>query len=302
MPVPPDATLRPLTDAPGPPGAWSAAPVRPWQSRLRRPVVLGAAVLAVLAGASAAAAGGWLQIFRTEQVAPVAFSQEDLVALPDLAAYGQVEVVDALRVREVATAEAAEAASGLDAPRPDALPAGVAGEPEFAVVEKVAGTFTFSAEESRQTVEAGGAVLPSPPAGLDGSTFRLEAGPGLAALWTEERGVPALVVARAVAPTAYSSGVPFDTARDYLLRLPGLPGDVAAQLAGFSADGTTLPLPVPTDLMRSEATVVDGVPATLLEARDQTMSAVIWVEDGVVTAVAGSVGDDEALAVARGLR
>ena len=31
------------------------------------------------------------------------------------------------------------------------------------------------------------------------------------------------------------------------------------------------------------------------------MAAVIWVEDGVVTAVAGSVTDDEVLAVARGL-
>ena len=108
-------------------------------------------------------------------------------------------------------------------------------------------------------------------------------------------------MARAVAPTAFSSGVPFVTARDYLLSLPGLPEDVASQLRSFSADGATLPVPVPDDLMTSSPTDVDGVDATLIESRDGTMAAVIWVEDGVVTAVAGSVTDDEVLAVARGL-
>ena len=63
--------------------------------------------------------------------------------------------------------------------------------------------------------------------------------------------MPALIVARAVAPTAYSSGVPFETARDYLLSLPGLPEDVASQLRGFSGDGTTLPLPVPAEELTS---------------------------------------------------
>ena len=53
--------------------------------------------------------------------------------------------------------------------------------------------------------------------------------------------------------------------------------------------------------MTSSPTEVDGVPATLLGARDGTMSAVVWVQDGVVNVVAGSLDDDEVLAVARGL-
>ena len=32
------------------------------------------------------------------------------------------------------------------------------------------------------------------------------------------------------------------------------------------------------------------------------MAAVVWVDDGVVTAVAGSLSADEVLSVARGLR
>ena len=274
---------------------------RPWRSRLRSPAVAGAGVLALLTGASAAAAGDWLQIFSAEQVAPVTITQEDLVELPDLSAYGEAEVVERVRIRDVASAASAEKVTGLEAPRVDDLPQGVTGQPAFEVVDKVSGTFTFSAEEARRSAKTQGETLPQPPAGLDDSRFRLEVGPGLAAIWSEERGLPALAVARAVAPTAYSSGVPFATARDYLLSLPGLPENVAAQLRSFSADGTTLPVPVPEDLMTSSATEVDGVDATLLEARDGTMAAVIWVEAGVVTVVAGSVTDDEVLAVARGL-
>ena len=113
---------------------------------------------------------------------------------------------------------------------------------------------------------------------------------------------PALVVATAVAPSADSSGVSFETLQDYLLSLPGLPDDLAAQLRTFTADGATLPLPVPADLVDSSSAEVDGVPATVLESRDRSMAAVVWVEDGVVTAVAGSLGADEVLEVARGLR
>jgi hypothetical protein len=153
-----------------------------------------------------------------------------------------------------------------------------------------------------RTAEDAGTSLPTPPPGLDGIRVRLDAGPGLAATWSQPSGMPVLVVGRAVAPTAYSSGVAFETMRDYLLSLPGLPEDVAAQLRTLSADGSTLPVPVPADLVRTSSTQVGGVPATVLATRDRTIAAVVWVDDGVVTAVAGALDTDEVLAVARDLR
>ena len=59
---------------------------------MRRPAVaaLGAAVL--VTGAGVAAANDWLPIFRTEQVDPVTISSTDLVQVPDLSAYGDLEV------------------------------------------------------------------------------------------------------------------------------------------------------------------------------------------------------------------
>jgi hypothetical protein len=124
----------------------------------------------------------------------------------------------------------------------------------------------------------------------------------VAEIWGQPGGVPDLLVGRAVAPSASSSGAPFETVRDYLLSLPGLPDDIAAQLRRISADETTLPLPVPTDQVTSSSAQVSGVPATVLVTRDRTLAAVVWVDDGVLTAVAGALDADEVLSVARGLR
>ncbi|GAA4419391.1 hypothetical protein GCM10023169_10010 [Georgenia halophila] len=271
------------------------------RAALRGPVAAALAVAVVLAGAGAAAAGGWLQIFRTDEVAPVTVTEADLVELPDLSAYGDVEVTHDLDVREVADAAAAEQATGLAVPQVSELPRGVSGEPTFRVGGPVSAELTFSAQQAAEAAEAAGEAAPPPPPGLDGSRFRLEAGPGLAAAWSSDHGAPGLVVARAVAPTVHSSGVPFETARDYLLSLPGLPEDVAAQLRAFEPDGSTLPLPVPADEVTTSSAQIGDVPATVLVTRDRTMAAVVWVDDGVVTAVAGALDADEVLSIARDL-
>jgi hypothetical protein len=77
---------------------------------------------------------------------------------------------------------------------------------------------------------------------------------------------------------------------------------VAAQLRRFSADGNTLPLPVLDGELESSEAEVGGAPATVLTSRDGTMAGVVWVRDGIVNAVAGSLSDEEVLTVARGLR
>jgi len=270
----------------------AAAPQRRWRERLRSPVV---------AAAGVAAAADWVQIFRTEQIAPVTITQADLLELPDLSAYGEVQVIEEAQVREVADAAAAEEATGLDVAQVSELPDGVVGEPTYQVGGQVSAVFTFSAEKAAETAAATGETLPPPPPGLDGSQFRLVAGPGVATVWPSTRGLPALVVARAVAPAAYSSGIRMETARGYLLSLPGLPEDVATQLRNLSGDGTTLPLPVPAEQVTTSSADVGGMAATVFTSRDGTMAGVVWVEDGIVTAVAGSLSDDEVLSVARGL-
>ena len=288
----------------------TAAPVRPlavapsrWRAGIRRPAVaaLGAAVL--LTGAGVAAANDWLPIFRTEQVTPVQVTSTDLVQVPDLSAYGDLEVLQEPETAQVADAAAAEEATGIAVPQIGDLPEGVTGDPSYQTAGTMSATFTFSAAKAAQAAAAEGEVLPTPPPGLDGSSLRLDAGPGVAALWSQPTGMPTLVVARVVAPKVYSSGVPFETVKSYLLSLPGLPPGLASQLRDLSenADGT-LPLPVPAELVTSSTADVGGSDATVLTSRDGLFAAVVWVEDGVMTGVAGTLSPDEVLSVARGLR
>jgi hypothetical protein len=182
------------------------------------------------------------------------------------------------------------------------LPRGISGEPSYQVGTRVVATYTFSADRiARAAAEAGG-TPPPPPPGVEGSTVRLVAGPGVMQIWSSSTGRPALAVGRAVAPTASSSGVGFETVRDHLLSLPGLPEDVARQLRAYTAGGSTLPLPVPADQVTTTSAEVGGVPATMVATRDRTLTGVVWVEDDVVTVVAGALDADEVLEVAEGLR
>ena len=146
------------------------------------------------------------------------------------------------------------------------------GDPTYQTAGVASATFTFSADKAAQAAAAAGEVLPPAPAGIDGSKLRLQAGPGVAA---------GLVAAHRRADarrrpgrraTVDSSGVPFTTVRDYLLSLPGLPDGLAdAAPATFSADGGTLPLPVPAELATTSEAVSNGATATVLTSRDRAL-------------------------------
>ncbi len=285
-----------------PAGGPAARPrARRRRALLRRPSVAALAVAVTLAGASTAAATYWLPIFSTERIEPLRITAADLVALPDLSDYGELAVSGEPQVHEVADAAAAEAETGLDVPEVTTLPRGIDGTPVYSVGAKVSATFRFSAERAERAAREAGEVLPPVPAGLDGSSVRLDAGPGVAQYWRSSTGAPALVVGRALAPTAFSSGVPFETVRDYLLSLPGLPEEIRDRLRTFAADGSTLPLPILTDEVVTTPASVDGVQATVLATRDGTLAAVVWVDDGTLTVVAGALDTGEVLAVARDL-
>jgi hypothetical protein len=271
-----------------------------FRAALRSPALAVAGAVVVLTGAGAAGASDWLQIFRTEQVTPLTLTDEDLLRLPDLSAYGHVDLSGRPGTHVVPDADAAEEATGLSVPDVAGLPEGVKGPPVFRVGDRLHANFTFSADRARRAADAVGETLPPPPAGMDGAKFRLVAGPGVAEIWSSTHGVPALLVARAVAPTGYSTGVPLQTALDYLVSLPGISDDVAAELRALG-DGSTLPLPLPAGTVTGSADV-GGERATVFTSPDGAISGVVWADDGIVTAVAGSVSVDEVLAVARGLR
>ncbi len=299
------AWARLAASAAQPAGGLRAVPTRGrWRTAVRRPAVAALSAALLVTGAGVAAANDWLPIFQTERIDPVEITSTDIVQVPDLSAYGDLQITREPEPEQVPDAATAAERSGLAVPEVAELPAGVSGEPAYQVAGVVEATFTFSADKAAQAAAAEGEVLPPPPPGIDGSQLRLQAGPGVVAMWSQPTGVPTLVVARVGAPTVASSGVPFETVRDYLLSLPGLPDGLADQLRDLPTGeaARTLPLPVPTELVTSDTADVGGAEATVLTSRDGLFAAVVWVEDGVVTGVAGSSSADELLSVARGLR
>jgi hypothetical protein len=154
------------------------APARRRRPALRSPVVAVAAVAALLTGAGAAAAADWLQIFRTDEVAPVTLTQSDLVALPDLDGYGELELVERADLRDVADAAAAEEVTGLTVPRVAELPPGVSGEPAFQAGERLGAEFTFSAARRRAPPRRPGRCCRHPRRGWTAAGSGWSPGPG----------------------------------------------------------------------------------------------------------------------------
>ncbi len=308
-----DAAWARLNLALAAPGPTPSAPPRRSltarrRPRRRRPVVVAATVTALLLGGTAAAAAAdWLPIFATRAVAPVTVSVRDLTSpgldrLASLAAYGQVDLPAAPTLRSVPDAAAAAAATGAAVPAVTSLPVGVQGSPTYRVSGVQTATFTFSAAQARQAAAADGVSLPPMPEGLDGTSLRLQAGPGVLETWTQDGRIPTLMVARVGAPTVSTQGASLPVVRDYLLSLPGIPADLAAQLRAVTGDGGTLPVPVPQGVATQTQAEVNGAPATVLESTGSTAAAVVWVQDGRLEAVAGPLSPQEVLSVARGLR
>ncbi|WP_430785611.1 hypothetical protein [Actinoplanes sp. G11-F43] len=284
-----DRLAASLRDAP--------APARK-RRRPRTPVIAIAGVTALLTGATAAAAGNWLPVFHTERVAPVTVPQADLVHLPELDELGVMRVENRPDPRNVPDARTAREVTGLPTATVGDLPRGVSGQPRFLVADRITGVFRFDRARAEQAL---GGPVPEPPPGLADSEFRLTAGPAAATVWPGGTGAPALVVGRVVAPRAFSTGVPFATARDYLLTLPGLPASIAGQLDAFT-EGTTLPLLVRAGTETTSTAEVNGVPAVVKSSADGAFSAVFWVRDGHVNAVGGSLSAAEVLRVAEQAR
>ena len=189
------------------------------------------------------------------------------VALPDLSAYGERR---GDRRRRPARGRRRGGRGGGDRARrargDRPCPRGVSGEPVYQVGargERHLHLLGRAGRPGRRRGRGDAAGRPAGPGRQPGAAGR-RPGRGRRSGRSRRPVCPPSLVGRAVAPTAFSSGVPFETVRDYLLSLPGLPDDVAAQLRTFTADGSTLPLPVPADQVTTSSAEVNGVPATVL--------------------------------------
>jgi hypothetical protein len=142
------------------------------------------------------------------------------------------------------------------------------------------------------------------PANIDGSTLYLTVGPAVVESFGVSAGqqLPSLVIAQARVPRVQSTGVSVRQLEEYLLIQPGISPTLAAQIRAIGDPSQTLPIPIPANLATSHSVTVQGVQGVAIGDSSGLGSALIWVKDGVVYAVGGTLTENQVLQVANSLR
>lgn len=278
--------------------------------RIRRPVLVAGLAAAMVAGVAATAiALNMITVFEPTHTQAIPITAASFQGFPDLSSWGTVKVLMQPELREEDSAAAAARDSGLAviAPR---LPAGVSvPAPQYAVVTQASGSFTFSAARAAEAAQRSGKTAPPLPAGLDGSTLSATGGPGEVAVYgtidpkqISSGNLPALVVGEAKAPVVSSSGATVRQIEDAVLAQPGVSPELAAEIRAIGDPTSTLPIPFPVDRAQAhDFTLPNGTPATYIGDNTRIYAGVVFVRRGVVYAVAGSLTQDQLVAIATGL-
>jgi len=256
-----------------------------------------------------------LTIFEPKQLVAVPITSTDLNSAASFGAYGTLTWTEQPKPYDVPDVRTAARDSGMTVLTPGNLPQGV-GAPRYGVMSKTTATFTFSAAKTTQAAAAQKRTPPPMPANIDGSKLFITGGPAVVAFYDDGTsttgatgasgasafsGMPKLIVAQGRPPVVQSDGVTVDQLQSYLLAQPGISPQLAAQIRAIKDPSSTLPVPIPVDMATSKKVTVQGVEGIFVGDSTGLGSAVIWQKDGIVYGVAGTLTEQQVLAVANSL-
>jgi hypothetical protein len=256
-----------------------------------------------------------LTIFEPKQLVAVPITIGDLSGAASFDAYGTLTWTAQPKPYDVPDKTTAARESGMAVLVPSDLPAGV-GAARYGVMPKTTAIFTFSAEKTKQAAAAQQRTPPPMPANIDGSKLFITGGPAVVAYYDDGTkpsgptgatgaspftGMPKLIVAQGKPPVVQSDGVTVEQLQSYLLAQPGISPQLAAQIRAIKDPSSTLPVPIPVDMATSKKVTVQGVDGIFVGDSTGLGSAVIWQKDGIVYGVAGTLTEQQVLAVANSL-
>ena len=297
-----------------------SAPAAQPRFGIRLPVMRPASRPLIVAFAAALAAIALLatglandtNFFSPNSVTPVPVTVADLQSLSQLSAYGTMTWTQQPQLQFVTSAADAQRITGLHVPATGELPAGVSRTVTYATTTKAVAVFTFSAAQAAAEAAKTGRTLPRLPAGMDGAQLTVSVGPAVAEIFGDlkagsttdptQADFPQLIVGESSAPVASSSHVTVKQLEDYLLAQPGISTQLAAAIRAIGDPSTTLPIPIPVQFATSSRVQVQGVTGVALGDNTGLGSAVVWVKNGVVYGVAGTLKLSDILDVANQLR
>jgi hypothetical protein len=276
-----------------------------------RPMMLAFAAAAALVALLATAIAENGTVFAPSTVTPVPVTVADLQSLSQLSDYGTFAWTTQPQLQVVTTAAEAASATGLKVPAVGKLPTGVSSTVTYGAMSKATAVFTFSAAKAAAAAAQTGKPLPKLPAGADGAQLTVTVGPAVAEIFgnlkagsssdVSQANLPQLIVAESSAPIATSTQITVKQMVDYLLAQPGLSPALAAAIKGIGDPSTTLPIPIPIQYATSTTVTVQGVKGVALGDNTGVGSGVIWVKNGVVYVVAGTVKQSDAIDIANHL-
>ncbi len=276
-----------------------------------RPMMLAFAAAAALVALLATAIAENGTVFAPNTVTPVPVTVADLQSLSQLSDYGTFAWTTQPNLQVVTSAAEAAAATGLKVPTVAKLPAGVSSTITYGAMSKATAVFTFSAAKATAAAARTGKPLPKLPAGADGAQLTVTVGPAVAEIFgnlntgaganVSQVNLPQMIVAESSAPIATSTQLTVKQMEDYLLAQPGLSPQLAAAIKGIGDPSTTLPIPIPIEYATSTTVTVQGVKGVALGDNTGVGSGVIWVKNGVVYAVAGTIKQSDAIDIANHL-
>jgi len=279
-----------------------------------RPVVLAfAAVIAGVALVAGVVARDYSLNYTPNTVTTVPVTVADMQALSQLSNYGDVTWTRQPQLQAATSASDAEALAGMTAPTVSNLPSTISTNITYGAMTQAEAVFTFSAAKAQAAAAAQGKALPALPAGMDGATLTIKVGPAIGEIYGDlqkpaagsdisQMTLPQLVVVKSSAPSATSTQVTVKQIEDYVLAQPGITAELKAALDAIGDPSTTLLIPIPVQYATSKDVTVQGVKGVALGDNTGVGAGVIWVKNGVVYAVAGSIKQDDAITIANNLK
>lgn len=248
-----------------------------------------------------------LTIFEPQQFEPIDITQtdlRDLRLLPHAEDIGTLRTLRKPQRTSYASISSAQRHLAFDVLRPSVLPPHFGTVHSFSTMTPGTSTFTFSAKKARAFVARSHKALPPMPPALDGASVRVDTGYAFNAHYegSGPQKQSYFELFEAQAPRVTSTGAAAATLENYVLSLPNISPQLAAQIRALRDIRTTVPVPVRVDKQTARRVGVQGVQGLAIGDNTGLGAGVLWQKNGIVYVVAGPLSMNEILTVADGLR
>jgi len=232
--------------------------------------------------------------------------------LPDLAQIGALSERVKPQQRDVASPAAAQRFLPFRVMEPSSWPEQLPRVASYRVMSGGSQTFTFSSVKARAYAMSHAKQAIAVPPAMDGATLDATVGPMLVTFLGQEPpktmrvrrsefgNKPFVTIVQSVAPRVTSTRVSLAQLKSYVLSLPGVTPGMAAEVNAI-AEGT-LPIPFRPDKQNAHAVSVQGVQGLAIGDNTGLGAGVVLEKGGVLYGVAGTLPENDVLAVANGLR